>query len=103
MKVETLQLTDDIRLQGFGHQASRDLQVFRGALPHLQAAGHAHALQHLDVVVDLKHAVKVEQILKPAGERTGGENEDAGSNLAVHVLTVSRWSGEYRANVTPRS
>ena len=62
-------LTYNVGLQRFGHQAACDLQVLRRTLPHLQTAGHAHPLQHLDVVVDLKHAVEVEQILEPADKR----------------------------------
>ncbi len=62
-------LTYNVGLQSFGHQATSNLQILRRTLSHLQAAGHAHTLQHLDVIVDLKHAVEIEQILEPAGEK----------------------------------
>lgn len=61
-------LTYNIGLQSFRHQATSNLQILRRTLSHLQTTGHAHSLQYLDVIVDLKHAVKVEQILKPAEE-----------------------------------
>jgi len=61
-------LTYHVGLQSFGHQATRNLQILRRTLPHLQTAGHAHTFQHLDVVMDLKHAVEIEQILEPAVE-----------------------------------
>lgn len=60
------QRTCDIRLQCFRHQAPGDFEVFSRALANLQATCHAHALQNLNVIMDLKHAVKVEEVLKPA-------------------------------------
>lgn len=62
-------LTYDIWLQSFGHQTASHLQILWRTLSHLQATGHAHSLQNLDVIMDLKHAVKVEQILKPVDKR----------------------------------
>lgn len=61
--------TYNVRLQSFGHQASRHLQILWRTLPYLQTTGHAHTFQNLNVIMDLKHAVKIEQILKPADER----------------------------------
>lgn len=65
----TVALTYNIGLQSFGHQAACNLQILWRALPHLQTTSHAHTLQHLDVIVDLEHAVEIEQILEPADER----------------------------------
>lgn len=70
-------LTYNVGLQSFGHQATCNLQVLWRTLSHLQTAGHAHTFQHFDVIVDLKHAVKIEQILKPADEKEE-ENETLG-------------------------
>ena len=53
-------LTGHIGFQRFRHQAPGHPQVLGGAAPGLQPAGHAHALQHLDVVVDLKRVVEIE-------------------------------------------
>ena len=61
--------TYNVGLQSFGHQAACDLQILWRTLSHLQTTGHAHSLQHLDVIVDLKHAVEVEQILKSVDEK----------------------------------
>lgn len=63
-------LTYDIRLQSFGHQAACHFQVLWGTLSRLQAKGHSHSLEHLDVIVDLEHAVKVEQVLEPGDRET---------------------------------
>lgn len=65
-------LTYDIRLQSFGHQAASHFQIFWGTLSRLQTKGHSHSLEHLYVIMDLKHAVKVEQVLKPGDGETGG-------------------------------
>ena len=62
-------LTYNVGLQSFGHQVTSDLQILWRTLSHLQTTGHAHSLQHLDVIMDLKHAVEIEQILKPADEK----------------------------------
>lgn len=62
-------LTCDVGLQGFGNEGLGDLQLLRAAAARLQAERQAHALQHLHVIVDLKHVVEVEQILKPAETR----------------------------------
>lgn len=64
-----MELTYNIGLQSFGHKASCNLQVLCRTLSHLQTTSHAHSFQHLNVIVDLKHAVKIEQILEPAIER----------------------------------
>lgn len=61
-------LTCHVRLQRLRHQAPGHPQVLGGAAPGLQPAGHAHALQHLDVVMDLKRVVEIEQVLKPGGD-----------------------------------
>ena len=68
-------LTYNVGLQSFGHQAPCNLQILWRTLSHLQATGHAHTLQHLNVIVDLKHAVKVEQILKPVDEEEKEQEE----------------------------
>lgn len=57
-------LTCDIRLQCFGHQAPGDPQVLRRTFSRLQSTGHAHTFQYLNVIMDLKHAVEVEEVLK---------------------------------------
>lgn len=60
------QLTYNIGLQRFGYQVTCNLQILCRTFPHLQTTGHTHSLQHLDVIVDLKHVVEIKQILKPA-------------------------------------
>lgn len=62
-------LTYNVGLQSFGHQATCNLQILWRTFSHLQTTGHAHTLQHLDVIMDLKHAVKIEQILEPADKK----------------------------------
>lgn len=67
--------TYDIWLQSFGHQAASHFQIFWGTLSRLQTEGHSHSLEDLDVIVDLKHAVEVEQVLKPVDKETEGVTE----------------------------
>lgn len=62
-------LTYNVGLQGFGHQVARNLQILWRTLSHFQTTGHAHTFENLDVIMDLKHAVKIEQILEPADEK----------------------------------
>lgn len=54
--------------QGFGYEGPGYLQIFRRAIACLEPQRHAHALQHLDVVMDLKHVVEVKQVLEPVEE-----------------------------------
>lgn len=83
-------LTCDIRLQCFRHQAPGGFEVFSRALASLQATCHAHAFQYLNVIVDLKHAVKVEEVLKPAWQhrreickKAGEEDKVKATNKAL--------------------
>jgi len=41
------------------------MQVLFGALALLQTMGHTHPLEHLNVVVNLKRVVEVEQVFIP--------------------------------------
>lgn len=79
-------LTRNIRLQCFRHQAPGDFEVFSRALANLQATCHAHALQYLDVIMDLKRAVKVEEVLKPAGKHRRKKYKNAGVDETVNPL-----------------
>lgn len=54
--------------QSFRYEGPGYLQIFLRAFASFQSKRHAHALKHLDVVVDLKHVIKVKQVLKPAKE-----------------------------------
>lgn len=79
--LEAMAPTYNVGLQSFGHQATCDLQILWRTLSHLQTTGHAHTLQHLYVIVDLKHAVKIEQILEPAGEKEQATSEGELSSM----------------------
>ena len=56
-------LTEYVRLERLRHHADGLAQVCGRAGTALEAERHTHPLQHLNVVVDLKRVVKVEQVL----------------------------------------
>lgn len=61
----TLTRTEHVSAECLGHHADGLLEVDLRAAVTLQPEGHAHALQHLNVVMNLKRLVKVEQVLVP--------------------------------------
>ncbi len=56
-------LTEHVWLEGLGDHLDGAAQVVGAAAVLLQPERHPHALQHLNVVMDLKRVVEVEQIL----------------------------------------
>jgi hypothetical protein len=51
--------------QRLRNHAKRLLHILLTTLAVIQTHRHTHALQHLNVIVDLKRIIKVEQVLGP--------------------------------------
>ena len=88
---ESYKLTDHVRLKSVGDHLDGSTEVGGGTVTLFQAKGEAHPLEHLNVIVNLKRVVKVEQVFGSVGQvkKIGGLLADAPNDTIYSSLLLA--------------